>query len=179
MKPSARLIALGATAMGLWLARGQLVSTDDVLAVAPARRTAAAPRTDVGTNGESSSRTGPALPARAALERESADPFALPRVAVKPLPPAPPPPPPAPPPRPPAPAPAAAPRVPYRFVGMLTENGKPSSVYLSLGATLIDARPGDVLEGGYQLQSITARQLNFLHQQSNLTVPLTVDGEPL
>jgi ABC-type enterochelin transport system ATPase subunit len=69
--------------------------------------------------------------------------------------------------------------VPYRFVGMLTENGKPSSVYLSLGATLIDARPGDVLEGGYQLQSITARQLNFLHQQSNLTVPLTVDGEPL
>jgi hypothetical protein len=62
---------------------------------------------------------------------------------------------------------------------LLSENGKPASVYLALGETLIDARPGDVLEGGYQLKSLSAKELTFLHQQSNLTVRLAVDGEPL
>lgn len=77
----------------------------------------------------------------------------------------------------PAAASAPPPRLPYRFVGLMTENGKPARVYLALGDQLIEARPGDLLDGGYQLQSIAPRELVFLNTQLKLTVRMPVDGE--
>jgi len=177
MSPRSRLLALVATALGVWLARGQLVTTNEAHIVSPVLRVP-----NVGSrlprSADPAGSPGMAqLPMRASLEEGLSDPFALPRVVVKA------PPPPAPvviasvQPGPPAPPPA--PRLPYRFVGLLSENGKSPSVYLALGEKLIEARSGDVLEGGYQLKSITTKELSFLHQQSNLTVRLAVDGEPL
>ena len=192
MSPRSRLLALATTALGLWLARGQFVTTDDALGVSPVRRAAGAdarpPSANANANAtvNASSDTGlprtaptlPTLPMRQVLAGTGADPFAAPRVAVK----APPPPPPvvvASPSPPPPPPPPPAPRVPYRYVGMLSEKGQAAGVYLALGDKLIDARPGDVLEGGYQLKSISATELLFLQSQSQLTVRLAVDGEPL
>jgi hypothetical protein len=178
MSPRSRLLALVATALGVWLTRGQLVTTNEALVVSPVLRVASVgSRLPRSADSSGSPRVAQSLPVRASLEEGLSDPFALPRVAVKV------PPPPAPiviasvQPGPPAPPPA--PRVPYRFVGLLSENGKSPSVYLALGEKLIEARSGDVLEGGFQLKSITTKELSFLHQQSNMTVRLAVDGEPL
>jgi hypothetical protein len=97
--------------------------------------------------------------------------------------PPPPPPPPAPPPvvapPPPPPAPPPPPTLPYRFVGMLDDpSGKRQRVFLSLGDKLLVAGPGDVLEGGFRLDSIGAQELVFVHVQQNVSVRLSATGGP-
>jgi hypothetical protein len=182
MKPSYRLPALLAVAAGLWFARGLIVHEPADQATAS---TPAAPRTvarglpaalaEVCT-------TPAALPTREAMDDSLAhDPFVLMaspapkpvRVAVAaerpfvgpPLPPPPPPPP-------------NAPPLPYRFMGALNEKGQAASVFLGFGDTLIFAKVGDTLDGGFRLEGIKPRELTFLHIQTNLTVRLPVDGEP-
>lgn len=96
------------------------------------------------------------------------------------LPPAPPPPAPAAvvaPPPPPPPAPPPLPTLPYRFVGLLddAQAGKPR-VFLALGEKLLVASPGDLLEGGFRLESIGSQELVFVHLQQNLTLRLSVAG---
>jgi hypothetical protein len=95
------------------------------------------------------------------------------------LPPPPPPPPPVvvvPAPRPPPPPPPP-PTLPYKFVGLLddAQTGKPR-VFLSLGEKLLVASPGDVLEGGFRLDSIGAQELAFTHMQQNISLKLSVAG---
>jgi hypothetical protein len=182
MKPSYRMPALLAVAAALWFARGLIVHepVEQATAARPAApRTAA--RSLPAALGEVCT-TPAALPVREALAvRLANDPFVLVappapkpvRVAVaveRPFvgPPLPPPPPP----------PAKAPPLPYRFMGALNEKGQPASVFLGFGDTLIFAKVGDTLEGGFRLEGIKPRELTFLHIQTNLTVRLPVDGEP-
>jgi len=117
--------------------------------------------------------TPQSLPRRGLFHTALADPFSLPQresprappaapvVAVVPSPPPPP----------------AAPRLPYRYYGTVKERGLPPSVFLALGGSLIQAKAGDVLEGGYRLESIAPHELVFVHLQQNLTLRLGVDGE--
>lgn len=175
-----RLLLLAAIAAGLWLARGQLVSSDvvEVDASRPrAPQRTGAPRPFDPSTSEVCT-TPAALPERGHFDAAGhGDPF------VPPKPPAPKPAPvvavAAPPPAPPAPTAPPPLRVPYRLMGALSEKGVPVSVFLTLGNTVINARPGDVLEGGYRLESISPRELVFVHQQLNQTARLAVDGDPL
>ncbi len=96
----------------------------------------------------------------------------------EPPPPPPPPPPPVMAPPPPAPPPPPPPPVlPYRFVGLLDDKGavKPR-VFLSIGDKLLIASAGDVLEGGFRLDAISAQELIFTHIQNNVTLRLDVQG---
>jgi hypothetical protein len=50
-------------------------------------------------------------------------------------------------------------------------------VFLAVGDKLIHARAGELLEGGYRLESISAKELVFVQLQQNLTLRMSVDGE--
>ena len=172
MTPRLRLILLVALAAGLWFARERLVPNDVVEADVKGTRAPQRPRPSKPFDPSTAEvcTTPAALPERghfAALG--TGDPFTPPKPpAPKPVPVvavAPPPPPPL--------------RVPYRLMGGLSEKGVPVSVFLALGNEVINAKPGDVLEGGFKLQSIGAREIVFVHQQLNQTVRLPVDGDPL
>jgi hypothetical protein len=181
MKSRTRLLLLLGAAVVLWFARDALVPAGVVGAEA-ARG---------GRSATSTASTRPAFdPATAELcvaprqmpsrgEVASAirfDPFTAWQPAPKLAPPkatvaapvqvpTPPPPPPPPPP------------LPYRYLGALNEKGVPPSVFLALGSTLITAKAGDTLEGGFRLDSITPRELTFMHLQQKQTVRLRVEGE--
>ena len=179
MSPRQRTLALIGLAAGLWAVRNWLDTGDlvDAPPARPARSTAARPAAAPAASAPLWS-----VLEREALDEAGQDPFALPRAkpVATPQRPAPVVVANAPVPAPAAslPAPVAAPlRVPYRFVGLMTEQGQPSRVYLALGDQLLEARPGDVLEGGYQLQSIALRELVFLNTRLNQTVRMPVDGE--
>jgi hypothetical protein len=62
-------------------------------------------------------------------------------------------------------------------MGMVNDPGTPASVFLILGTTLITAHPGDTLEGGFRLESVSPRELVFQHPQHQQAVRLSVDGE--
>jgi hypothetical protein len=114
------------------------------------------------------------LPRRGQFEAAGVDPFSLPvRESPKP--------PPNPAPvtvaAPTLPAPPPVPQLPYRYYGTVKERGLPPSVFLALDGALIQAKAGDVLQGGYRLESIAAHELLFVHLQQNLTLRLSVDGE--
>jgi hypothetical protein len=49
-------------------------------------------------------------------------------------------------------------------------------VFLALGEKLLVASPGDVLEGGFRLESIGAQELVFIHLQQNVSVKLSATG---
>lgn len=179
MTPRLRLLLLVAVAAGLWIARDRLLPASDVVEadVKGARATQRAPQAKPFDPSTAEVCVTPAaLPERGHFAAVgTGDPFTPPKPpAPKPAPvvavaPPPPPPPPAPPPL----------RVPYRLMGGLSEKGVPVSVFLALGNAVINAKAGDVLEGGYTLQSISPRELVFVHQQLNQTVRLPVDGDPL
>ena len=180
MTPRLRLFLLVALAVGLWFARDRRMPSDVVEAdVKGARAPQRAPKPKPFDPSTAEICITPAaLPERGHFAADGAgDPFTPPKPpAPKPAPvvavaapPPPPPPPPAPPPL----------RVPYRLMGALSEKGVPVSVFLTLGNAVINAKPGDVLEGGFKLESISARELVFVHQQLNQTVRLPVDGDPL
>ncbi len=90
--------------------------------------------------------------------------------------PAPPPPPPviqAPPPPPPPPP---RPVLPYRFMGMLADrDGGDARVFLMLGDKMLMARPGEMLEGGWRLDNIGSRELQFVRPSDNTTLKLSVE----
>ncbi len=186
MTPRTRLFGLLGLAAALWFTRDALLPAgeappDRSRSRPPAPRSApVATGAPAAASADDSPRGVAALVLRGPVEAGSRhDPFAAPRPVAAPAKPAigrgpvdaappPSPPPPAPPP----------PRLPYRFVGGLSEKGQPPSVYLTLGDKLIEARAGDTLEGGYRLDKITPRELTFIHLQQNLAVRLAVDGEP-
>jgi hypothetical protein len=177
MSPRLRLLALVGAAAALWFARDALLPTGVAEADGSRPRTAlrgAAPRAVTLASGEIC--TVPSvLPERGRFDAAFAkNPFALPQVAAKALPPAPvvaafvgPPLPPPP------------PQLPYRYLGALNEKGQVASVFLMLGDKLIIAKAGDTIDGGYRLEGIAPRELTFLNLQQNLTVRMPVDGESL
>lgn len=78
-----------------------------------------------------------------------------------------------------APPPPPPPTLPYRFVGMLAGEpaGRPQ-VFLALGEKLLVAAPGDVLDGGFRLETIRNTELVFTHVQQGLTVRMPLSGVP-
>ncbi len=83
-------------------------------------------------------------------------------------PPPPPPPKPAPPPKP------TAPPMPYAFMGSyLGEDGR-LVIFLTRGDRVITASPGDVLEGTYRVENITAGQLGLIYLPLNIRQTLHV-----
>ncbi len=78
---------------------------------------------------------------------------------------------------PPAPPPPPPPlRLPYRFLGVYGEKAKPPSAILALGERVLLARAGELVEGGFRLDSISARELTFTHVQQNVTLRMSTDG---
>ena len=71
------------------------------------------------------------------------------------------------------------PQLPYRFLGMYAEKTGATSVFLAIGERLIVAKSGDAVEGGFRLQTVSARELTFVHVQQNVTLRMSVDGGPL
>ena len=70
-------------------------------------------------------------------------------------------------------------QLPYRFLGMYAEKTGAPSVFLAIGERLIVAKSGDTVEGGFRLQTVSARELTFVHVQQNVTLRMSVDGGPL
>jgi hypothetical protein len=181
MTPRKRLLVLVSLAAALWFGRDFLLKstgsrdkpgTRATTVKSSAARVAAAAI-------DASVCTVPSLVLQRDLFVAAADgdPFSPTQREVAPPPPPPPPPPPVAVVAPPPPAPPPAPQLPYRYYGTVKEKGLPASVFLSLGNALILAKAGDVLEGGYRLESIAPRELVFVHTQQKLTLRLSVDGE--
>lgn len=178
MTPRLRLLLLVAAVVALWWVREP--GTDDLVAGArgPRARAVAAPPADLCTTpaqvpertvlvarGTRDPFTGQSLAAAAPAARTRAA-APAPVAVVVAAPPPPPPPPPAP-----------LPRVPYRFVGLLQEKGTASSVFLALGPSLVTARAGDTLDGGFRLDALTTRELTFTHLATQKTVRMAIEGE--
>jgi len=74
---------------------------------------------------------------------------------------------------PPPPPPPQAPPLPFRYVGMLGDDGK-TTLFLSNGERDVAARPGDVLDGGWRLDEVDERRALFtyvpLEQSRTLTL---------
>lgn len=181
----AKRIALFGTAIGVaaWSA-GIVVTRQsspvNVVAVALRPTTVAAPAVAAPAAPALAAPAEPALPRRAQLVAEPGDDsFA----ARQWLPPPPPPPPPskivqAPPP-PPSPAPPPPPTLPYKLVGLMDAGaGAKPQVFLALQDRLLVASPGDVLDGGFRLDAVNARELSFTHLASNVTLRMSVTGAP-
>ncbi len=74
------------------------------------------------------------------------------------------------------PLPAPPPQLPYRFLGTYAEKADSPSVFLAMGDRLIIAKAGDTLDGGFRLDTVSARELTFTHIQQNVTLRLSVTG---
>ncbi len=79
----------------------------------------------------------------------------------------------------PQPAPVPPPQLPFRFLGTYAEKSDSPTVFLTLGERLIVAKTGDTLEGGFRLETVSARELTFIHIQQNVTLRLSVTGGPI
>ncbi|MEY4754062.1 MAG: hypothetical protein RJA44_1737 [Pseudomonadota bacterium] len=173
------LVAAGVAGWSGWVLLNPAPQDDLVAAPTARSRPAPAPTRQTGAR-----TSGPAgadvcidtrLPVRAEVAEAAANPFQklAPKASKAPPPPpvvvqAPPPPPPPPPP--------ARPTLPYRYLGMLAErDGSDPRVFLMMGDKLIMARPGDVLEGGFRLDSIRPRELRFVRPSDNVTLKLSVE----
>lgn len=172
------IAATAAVGWSGWVLMQPAATDDSVVRAAPRSSTTTA-RATTGKG-----RAGPSaddvcvdvnLPVRTQLaEQSAANPFQRPvpkvapvQVQVVPVHAAPPPPPPPPPPR---------PTLPYRYLGMLAErDGSDARVFLMMGDKLIMARVGDVVEGGFRLDHIAARELRFVRPSDNLTLKLSVE----
>lgn len=180
-----RLVLLVLVAAGLWFFRDSF-NTD----TPPARKPA---RTATGTNAARTLRAAPpedvctvptSLPRRdALLAKAKANPFVVP------------PPPPVKPPKPAkvqpvvvaaapvvtdaASAPLPPPKLPYTYIGQFVDPGRPTTVFLNMGNALLNASPGDTLDGGFRLESIGPKELVFVHVQRNVTLRMPIEGERL
>ena len=191
MKPSRIVLygaAIGAVGWSGWIVASRPHAAASVAPAAPrsvqsAQVAVAAMSGSAASDSTAVQRTARAgaLPRRSALVPEpGGDSFAA-RSWVPPPAPAPPapkvvaapPPPPAPPPAPPLPV------LPFKLVGLMESgaNAKPQ-VFLAIQDRLLVASPGDVLDGGFRLDSVTARELSFTHLSSNVTLKLSVTGAP-
>lgn len=65
-------------------------------------------------------------------------------------------------------------QLPYKYLGMHTEQGASPSVFLVLGERLIVARSGDTVDGGFRLDAVSAAELTFVHLERNVTLRLSV-----
>jgi hypothetical protein len=66
--------------------------------------------------------------------------------------------------------------LPYRYVGMLAErDGGDARVFLMLGDKMLMARLGESLEGGWRLDTISSRELQFVRPSDNTTLKLSVE----
>jgi len=183
-----RLALLVAVALGLWAARDYIVDNPATTASAPRARANApaalrpVPNRKSVLPDDSVCTSITEMPVRKAmLSRLEIDPFLAPAPAPVVLVPA----------KPvvvevpkvvvaaPAPVPQAppAPTLPYRFMGVFNEPNKPAVAFLSLGNSLLTAKAGDTLQGGYRLESIGKRELIFVDAQRNLTYRMGIDGE--
>jgi hypothetical protein len=70
-------------------------------------------------------------------------------------------------------------QLPYKFLGMYAEKTGSPSVFLAVGERLIVAKAGDTVEGGFRLQTVSPRELTFVHVQQNVTLRMSVDGGSL
>lgn len=186
-----RLIVLVLVALGLWFFKDSF----DTEPVAPAKRASAKPARTEPAGGATANRTTrnsppedictvpTELPLRTALlAKARANPFVAP------------PPPPVKMPKPiqsapvvavvpvvqtPASAPLPPPRLPYAYIGQFVDPGQPTTVFLTMGNALLNAHPGDTLDGGFRLESIGPRELVFLHVQRNVTLRMPIEGDRL
>ena len=71
------------------------------------------------------------------------------------------------------------PKLPYTYIGQFVDPGRPTTVFLSSGNALLNANPGDTLDGGFKLESIGPRELVFVHVQRNVTLRMPIEGERL
>lgn len=181
-----RLVLLVLVALGLWYFRDSF-TTDAPPARKPARTATAANPSRVLRNAppEDVCTVPSALPQRGLLvAKAKANPFVTP------------PPPPVKPPKPvktqpvvavavaapvapPASAPLPPPKLPYTYIGQFVDPGRPTTVFLSSGNALLNANPGDTLDGGFKLESIGPRELVFVHVQRNVTLRMPIEGERL
>ncbi|MBK4735820.1 hypothetical protein [Noviherbaspirillum pedocola] len=109
-----------------------------------------------------------APPRREAFEQSpQADPFA----ATSWLPPTPPSPPPA---KAPPPAPPSAPPLPFRFVGLLEDQARPTA-FLSRGDALHVVSAGQVLDDVYRIESVTPTEIviTYLPLRQRQTLPVS------
>lgn len=182
-----RLALLVLVALGLWYFRDSFTTdtpavrkptAKPVAAASPARSVRVAPPEDICTVPTS-------LPTREALvAKAKANPFVAPPPAPVKLPKpirtvapvgvvvAPPPPPP-------ASAPLPPPKLPFTYIGQFVDPGRPTTVFLTIGNALLNAHPGDTVEGGFRLESIGPRELVFLHVARNITLRMPIEGERL
>jgi hypothetical protein len=78
---------------------------------------------------------------------------------------------------PPPPPPPPKPVLPYRYLGMLADrDGSQPQVFLLMGDKILLARPGELLEGGFKLEGIGARELRFVWPADNTVLKLGIDG---
>ena len=63
---------------------------------------------------------------------------------------------------PPPPPPPQAPPLPYRYMGMMGEDGR-TTLFLSTGERDLAARPGDVLDGVWRLDQVDERRALFMY----------------
>ena len=80
---------------------------------------------------------------------------------------------------PPPPPPPPEPKLPFKFLGMFVDPGHPTRVFLGLGDNLITAAPGDVLEGGFKLEKIGPKDIEFVHLQRKLVLRMPIEGDRL
>lgn len=146
---------------------------------APApERTAAAERKAAPAGQASNQQADLTLPSRDMIGRPAADPFSPrswePPVARKPAA------------QPPAVAPVplpppAPPPMPYRVAGKVTQQGV-AHVVLAKGDRVVAVRPGDVLEDGYRVESISAGSVTLVYTpldvRQQLAVAAGIDLEP-
>ncbi|HEX9395302.1 MAG TPA: hypothetical protein VF943_01055 [Burkholderiales bacterium] len=141
------LYALAAVAIGAWLVLDAGVGGDRTASgrdVEAAARDSPAP----------AARIAPALPARAPLPENVADPFLAPAhqasraLAARAATPA-----------------VVAPVLPYRFVGRVYQEGA-TQVYVARGTKLFAVRQGDVLDGEYRVDALSPSEIAFVHLAS-------------
>ncbi len=89
----------------------------------------------------------------------------------------PPPPPPAPPPPALPPAAPTAPPLPFGYVGALGADAAKEQVFLSSGERLLIVSLGDVIDGQYRLESITATGVTFTYLPLNVKQVMSTQGE--
>ncbi len=182
-----RLLIGVALLVGAWSGWITLFGNSDEVAAPAARRATAAARPAAARGGSAPTDDvceNVVMPRRGRLsDAVNSNPFgAMPpppvpvsrtvaQVEVAPPPPPPPPPPPS--------APVLPPRppLPYKYLGLLADpDGSRPQVFLLMGDRVIVARPGELIEGGFRLDSIGARELRFVWPSDNSMLRLGIDG---
>ncbi|GAB7548853.1 hypothetical protein [Cupriavidus sp. 8B] len=153
-------------------------SKTGVMPAAPSAPTAATPRRTQAAASEPAARTVAEIAPReqlaalrAPLSPDTAhDPFSVSSWL-------PPPPPPAPLPAAPPPPPPTAPPLPFAYVGALGADASKEQVFLSSGDRLLIVSLGDVIDGQYRLESITATGVAFTYLPLNVKQVMSTQGE--